>query len=152
MIWHNGMTGGFASFIGFTQDRRRGVVVLTNRAESVDDIGMAILAPSAPLAPAHVQVKLPAETLEEYVGGYELAPGAVMTIVRKGDRLYEQLSGQESIELSASARDQFHIWSLQVGISFQRGKDGKVNGLVLHQNGDHPAPRVADAAAAEPKR
>lgn len=147
VMWHDGMTGGFASFIGFTQDRKRGVVVLTNRAESVDDIGMAVLAPSVPLAPAQVHVTLPVDTLEEYVGRYALAPGAVMTIARKGDRLYEQLSSQEAIELSASAKDEFHIWSIGVGISFQRGKDGKVSGLVLHQHGDHPAPRMKDDGA-----
>ncbi len=149
VTWHNGMTGGFASFIGFTQDRKHGVVVLSNRSEPVDDLGFAILAPSTPLAPPHARIKLPAETLEDYVGRYELAREVTMTISRRGDRLFEQVSGQEAIELSASARDEFHIWSIGVGISFQRGPDGKVRGLVLHQNGDHPAPRVApDGVAA----
>lgn len=152
VVWHNGMTGGFASFIGFTQDRKHGVAVLSNRSESVDDIGFALLVPSTTLAPPHVRVTLPTETLDEYVGRYELAPSVTMAITRQGDRLYEQVTGQDAIELSASAKDEFHIWSLGVGISFQRGADGKVRGLVLHQHGDHPAPRMPENNEAAGKR
>ena len=46
VIWHNGMSGGYASFIGFTADRRRGIVVLTNIAKYVDELGAAWLVPS----------------------------------------------------------------------------------------------------------
>jgi len=43
VIWHNGGTGGFRSFLGFTEDGRFGVVVLSNSGEEVDDLGMALL-------------------------------------------------------------------------------------------------------------
>ncbi len=43
LIWHNGGTGGFRSFLGFTQDGRLGVVVLCNAAENVDPLGLALL-------------------------------------------------------------------------------------------------------------
>jgi len=43
MIWHNGGTGGFRSFIGFTGDRRFGVVILSNSSESVDDLAVELL-------------------------------------------------------------------------------------------------------------
>lgn len=43
VIWHNGGTGGFSSFLAFTGDGRRGVVVLANAQGNVDDIGLAIL-------------------------------------------------------------------------------------------------------------
>ena len=49
VVWHNGRTGGFASFIGFVQGGDLGVVVLTNTAHSVDDIGAHLLDPEAPL-------------------------------------------------------------------------------------------------------
>jgi serine-type D-Ala-D-Ala carboxypeptidase/endopeptidase len=35
--WHNGGTGGYRSFIGFTQDRKAGLVVLTNGADQSPD-------------------------------------------------------------------------------------------------------------------
>lgn len=49
IIWHNGGTGGFRSFIGFVESEKRGVVILTNSSASVDDLGFRILQPDAPL-------------------------------------------------------------------------------------------------------
>ena len=43
VIWHNGTTFGYASFIGLTADGKRGIVILTNISESVDDLGFAAL-------------------------------------------------------------------------------------------------------------
>lgn len=41
--WHNGGTGGFASFVGFQPDLGTGVVVLSSTARSVDRAGMSLL-------------------------------------------------------------------------------------------------------------
>lgn len=43
VTWHNGMTGGFASFVGLDREAGTGVVVLSNTAVSVDRIGMELL-------------------------------------------------------------------------------------------------------------
>ncbi len=43
VICHNGQTAGFSSFIGFTADRRVGVVILSNTSESVDDLSGGVL-------------------------------------------------------------------------------------------------------------
>ena len=43
MLWHNGGTGGFRSFVGFVPDTSVGVVVVSNSARSVDAIGFRIL-------------------------------------------------------------------------------------------------------------
>ncbi len=48
-VWHNGGTGGYRSFAGFTSDGHKGVVVLTNSNRSVDDLGFHLLDPSFPL-------------------------------------------------------------------------------------------------------
>ena len=42
-IWHNGGTGGYASFLGFTVDGRIGVVILSNSTRKVDYLGLEIL-------------------------------------------------------------------------------------------------------------
>ena len=42
-LWHNGGTGGYRSFVGFVPGSRVGVVVLSNSANDVDPIGMALL-------------------------------------------------------------------------------------------------------------
>jgi CubicO group peptidase (beta-lactamase class C family) len=43
IIWHNGGTGGYRSFIGFVKESKTGVVVLSNSGNSVDDIGVRLL-------------------------------------------------------------------------------------------------------------
>ena len=42
-IWHNGGTGGFRSFMGFTADHQVGVMVLNSTAQSVDALGGELL-------------------------------------------------------------------------------------------------------------
>jgi D-alanyl-D-alanine-carboxypeptidase/D-alanyl-D-alanine-endopeptidase len=43
MLWHNGGTGGFRSFVGFVGEREVGVAVLSNCSRSVDAIGFRLL-------------------------------------------------------------------------------------------------------------
>jgi len=43
VTWHNGMTGGYASFVGFDRDADRAVVVLSSSAVSLDDLAFALL-------------------------------------------------------------------------------------------------------------
>jgi CubicO group peptidase (beta-lactamase class C family) len=43
LIWHNGATGGFRSFIGFTEDSRFGVLILSNSTVGVDGLAVALL-------------------------------------------------------------------------------------------------------------
>lgn len=42
LVWHNGKTGGFSSWISLCPSRGRGVVVLSNTMNSVDDLGLAL--------------------------------------------------------------------------------------------------------------
>jgi D-alanyl-D-alanine-carboxypeptidase/D-alanyl-D-alanine-endopeptidase len=49
IIWHDGGTGGYKSFMGFLKGGEMGVVVLTNSSSMPDDIGIHLLNPSATL-------------------------------------------------------------------------------------------------------
>ena len=40
VVWHNGMTAGYRSFLGFAADGRRGVIILSNTAVDADDLGL----------------------------------------------------------------------------------------------------------------
>ncbi|HET6631207.1 MAG TPA: serine hydrolase [Rhodanobacteraceae bacterium] len=155
IVWHNGMTGGYASFMGFSGDGQRGVVVLTSTQRSVDDIGFAMLLPDSPLAAAQTQVKMDAQQLDAYVGQYRLSPRFVLKVFRGDDQLYAQATGQGAFPIFPSARDAFFAKVAAIRIDFQRGDDGKVASLVLHQNGhDSPAPKLSEAElekSGEPK-
>jgi len=148
IVWHNGMTGGYASFIGFTADGKRGVVVLTNIQQEVDDLGFATLLPGTKLAPAEAVVHLPGNVLAQYAGYYRLAPHFVLHVFRQDGQMYAQATGQGAFPIFPSTKDEFFARMADIRLSFERGGNGHVTGLVLHQHGDHPAPRVATAAAA----
>lgn len=44
IIWHDGITGGFRSFIGFNQETKKGIVILTNSNMGwVNEFGLSLL-------------------------------------------------------------------------------------------------------------
>ena len=133
VVWHNGGTGGYASFAGFSADGRRGVVVLSNRAIPVDAIAMAALVPGAP--PAQTAVTLTAEALAAYNGRYELAPGFVLSVAAAEQGLRVQATGQPPFPARASALDAFFLTAVDARLTFRRNAAGQVDGVVLHQNG-----------------
>jgi CubicO group peptidase (beta-lactamase class C family) len=151
VVWHNGMTGGYAAFIGFTTDRRRGVVVLTNINTLVDDLGLAVLLDDAPLSPAHKAIAKVVGSLDDYVGTYKLTDGFLLKINRGDEQLYARATGQELFPIFPSSTNEFFAKIPGISMTFTRDDDGTVNGLVLHQNGDHVAPKLkADELRGEP--
>lgn len=48
IIWHNGQTGGYHSFIGFNRKAGRGVVILHNSNTAIEDIGFFLVDPGRP--------------------------------------------------------------------------------------------------------
>jgi CubicO group peptidase (beta-lactamase class C family)/uncharacterized protein YdhG (YjbR/CyaY superfamily) len=142
IVWHNGGTGGYHSWAGYDPTRRVGVVVLTNSTENIDDIGLKLLDPSRRLAPPRTAIALPAAALDEYVGTYPLTPAFAIVVARDDDHLTVQASGQPAFRVWASARDEFFLKAVDAQVTFTRGSDGRVDGLILHQGGrDQRAPR-----------
>ena len=61
ITWHAGGTGGYRSFIGMLRQQRTGVVVLSNAAIGIEDIGFHLLDPRRPLtAPIPADREAPA--------------------------------------------------------------------------------------------
>ena len=143
IVWHNGMTAGYRSFLGFTADGRRGVVILTNTAVDADDLGFATLDADAPLAPAYKAIVLPSASLDDYVGTYKLADKFLLKVFRMNDGLFAQATGQGAIPIFPSAPNEFFAKVAGISISFTRDPNGVINGLVLHQNGDRAAPKLS---------
>lgn len=152
LVWHNGQTGGYASFAGFSPARGVGVVVLSNTARSVDDLALALLtgAPTAdavaaaatPAPAARAAIALPAAALDRLVGEYPLAPTFVLAVRREGARLFAQATGQPALELFADSPTTFFLRAVDARVEFQTDAAGAVTGLVLVQNGvRQPAPK-----------
>jgi CubicO group peptidase (beta-lactamase class C family) len=145
LIWHDGMTGGYAATLALVPAQRRGVVVLTNVARGVDDISRAVLFEEAPLPPAHRDLPLTAEQLAAYSGVYQLAPKFLLSVQPVGQRLMAQATGQSAFPLFADAPDEFVAEVGGISISFKRDAKGVVDRLILHQGGDRQAARLSDA-------
>lgn len=145
VVWHNGGTGGYRSFLGFTSDGLHGVVVLTNTAIEADDLGFATLNAVVPLAAAHTAITMPANALEEYEGTYKLADNFLLKVFRIDDKLYARATGQGAFPILPWAPNEFFANVGGIAISFTRDAKGAVNALVLHQNGDRLAPKMSAA-------
>ena len=149
IVWHNGGTGGYRTFMGFDAKAGIGVVVLTNTANAVggDDIGFHLLT-GAPLskAPApHTAIEVEAKVLESYVGRYQFTPKVFLTVTRYGNRLFAVISGQPIAEIFPETPTKFFWKVVDAQMTFEVGPDGRASGIVLHQSGrDAPAKRVED--------
>jgi serine-type D-Ala-D-Ala carboxypeptidase/endopeptidase len=76
-----------------------------------------------------------AKELTPYVGTYELAPKVLFTLKTQGETLFAQLTGQPPAPVFEKRDDWFEYDVVDAALEFERGKDGKVTALKLHQNG-----------------
>ena len=71
----------------------------------------------------------------------------LLRIFRDNDVLFAQATGQGAFPILASATNEFFTRIVDASISFTRDGEGIVTGLILHQNGDHAAPKLATPGA-----
>lgn len=140
ILWHNGGTGGYHSFIGFDKKKHLGVVVLSNSPNDIDDIGLHLLENKYPLAKSEptkerTAIKLDPEIYEAYVGEYELAPNVVITITQEEEGLYAQLTGQPKFEVFPESETKFFLKVVDAQLTFVKDEKEQVTHLILHQNG-----------------
>ncbi len=151
IVWHNGETGGYYSFVGFDREAGTGVVVLSNSSLPIMDIGMHLLEPAYELRalvdPSQV-ADVSAEVFDAYVGRYQLAPQFILTVFREGETFYVQATGQPPIEVKAQSETHFVAESINGAVTFGRNADGEVDHLILSQGGgERRAERLGDDAA-----
>jgi CubicO group peptidase (beta-lactamase class C family) len=135
IIWHNGGTGGYHSFCGFVPGKNLGVVVLANSSLDIDDIGLHILEPQYKLKKVKNQIEVSSDVLDKYVGWYGLSKYVHYHVTRDGNTLFAKLTGQGALPIYPKTETEFFYRAVDAQISFVVGRDGKVESLVLHQNG-----------------
>ncbi|MER3432552.1 MAG: hypothetical protein C4288_03760 [Leptolyngbya sp. ERB_1_1] len=142
IVWHNGITGGYHSFIGFNKKKQLGVVVLFNSSRNIDDIGLHLLEQQFPLEERKAITVNP-DLYDAYIGRYELSPEFILTITKAENRLFVQATGQQIIELFPESETDFFIKVVNAQITFVKDQQGQVNQLMLHQAGQTtPAKRI----------
>jgi len=143
IVWHNGGTAGYRTFIGFDPKARVGVVVLSNAGTPAgpDDIGRHLLDAASPLlapqaAPkARTEVAVDPQLFEKYAGRYQLAPSAIITVTHDDSHLFVQLTGQPKFEVFPESAKDFFLKVVDAQITFEAAGDSRAEALVLHQNG-----------------
>jgi hypothetical protein len=90
-------------------------------------------------------------TLDLYVGKYQFAPSAILTISRDGDHLMAQLTGQPKVELYPESEHEFFLQVVDAQVSFEVNDRGRVTALVLRQLGRDQRATKIDGEPTAPK-
>jgi CubicO group peptidase (beta-lactamase class C family) len=145
---HGGSNWGFQALLLGHKAKGYGLAIMTNGAQGgplIAEISRRIqlayawdsMAEPAPRGyhppEERTEIQLPEATLQAYVGEYELVPGAMLTITLDDGRLHGQPSGQERLPMYAEAVDRFFLRVVDAQVTFTRGPEGEVTGLVLVQ-------------------
>ena len=148
VVWHNGGTAGYRTFIGFDPRARTAVVALSNAGTQagVDDIGRHLLDRQIPLRAqpkARTAIVVDPAIFDRYAGRYQLAPSAILTVSRKDSGLFAQLTGQMEFEIFPESPREFFYKVVDAQLTFEVDVDGRASAIVLHQAGrDIRGPRV----------
>jgi CubicO group peptidase (beta-lactamase class C family) len=135
MVWENGQTEGYRAFIGFVPKTRVGVVVLSNAANTIDDIGVHILDKDTPLRHLHREVEAKPAEFDNYLGRYAVSDTFALNVTRDGNKLYIQGTGQPRAELFAEGDGQFFLRVVDAEVTFQTDSNGRARSLSLSQGG-----------------
>jgi len=147
IVWHNGGTGGYRTFIGFEPSRKIGVVVMTNSGGAgADDIGFHLLDAALPLTPAarqHTAIAVSTDVLARYVGTYELSPKFSLEVTLKDGALWVHPTDQATSRLWPESQHDFFLKEIDAQFTFVQDSAGAVTSVVLHQGGrDIPGKKV----------
>ncbi|MBT8286752.1 MAG: serine hydrolase [Flavobacteriaceae bacterium] len=90
-----------------------------------------------------VEVQLDEETLNAYIGKYELNPNFLITVRVQDGKIFAQATGQAEFQMFAEAEHKFFLKAVPAEMIFQKGADGLVTSMTLHQGGQEiPAKKI----------
>lgn len=146
IVWHNGGTGGYASYLGIRPDNNTGVIILTTSTAyaRVTELGMQQISGQVPPKPA--------VDLAPYLGAYRLDENFVLTIFADDGELFGQATGQGAFPLSYESADKFSFSGANIEITFARDSDDRVNELTLLQAGNSTTALRVDNALGVQRR
>jgi serine-type D-Ala-D-Ala carboxypeptidase/endopeptidase len=145
VVWKDGGTGGYASFIGYSTRTRKNCILLSNAADYAANtaLGTHLVNAAYPLPKLHRQVPVDPAVLASYAGRYELSPTFILTVRPDGGRLFIQATAQPEFEVFAESETEFFYRVVNAQVTFARPEGGVVPQLTLHQNGkDMPGRRL----------
>lgn len=118
---HDGGTGGYVSYAVFDREKRRGVVVLSNAALGVTDLGRYILDTRNFLAwRERKTVKIEPATFDTYAGIYRMGPTRRFVFGRESESYYYQAAGAVRRPLIPMSATRFYSPQTDAEVEFSR--------------------------------
>jgi len=137
ILLHGGERPGYRSFIGFDPQKKTGVVVLTNSARIIMDIGFFALTNQLKVfklgeykEPGVVHVDT--AVYDTYVGQYQVTPTFIITVTKENNRLFGQGTAQPRFELFPESETKFFLKAVHAKITFVKDSKGNVIKLIVH--------------------
>lgn len=146
---HGGANEGFrCQYLGSIKDGN-GVVVMVNSdnggiiSEVMNSVAKVYGFKGLYRSTVKESVTVPDSVLQSYIGEYALSPTFILTIYKEGKVLYSQATGQGSFEIIPETQTKFFPRAFPAGLEFKKDTTGKVNALILYQNGqEHEAKKI----------
>ncbi len=139
IITHNGGIFGFTSDMMRIPADSACIILLSNKPENLGPITRTLfkILYNEPydLPKEKIEIKLPDTLLQQYIGEYEMTPTFKLTVTLENGKLQTQATNQQKITIYAESENMFFPKVIEAQIEFLRGADGKVDRLILHQNG-----------------
>lgn len=140
IIWHNGSTGGFKSFIGFDVKNQRGVIIMSNSTRNINDIGFHILNHNFKIKEFKKSefIKLNLKDFSKYEGFYLMESGDTMHLYSKDNSYFLKAEKQGVFEIYPQKGDIFIFDQLPFKLRFEDTKDNRFHTLILLDKNTNP--------------
>ncbi|MGV7212151.1 DUF3471 domain-containing protein [Bradyrhizobium sp. UFLA05-112] len=137
VIWKDGGTGGYATFIGYSTSTGKASILLSNANDYGANTSLALNMINPVYPPPKIRHEVPVDPalLTAYMGRYQIAATFVLTVRADGSHLFVQATGQAEYEVFAESETDFFYRVVDAQLTFARPEDGAAPMLTLHQNG-----------------
>jgi D-alanyl-D-alanine-carboxypeptidase/D-alanyl-D-alanine-endopeptidase len=141
IVWHNGVTGGYWSFIGFDPEKKIGAVVLSNTRFDNDAIGLHLIDRNWPVEKLdppkpRIEREIDPAILSRYVGVYRFGPDYTVQVSLEYGRLWVRDTSDKALEMAAEKDNEFFFKTMDVQVTFVTDSAGKATKMILHVNGE----------------
>ncbi|MCW5754574.1 MAG: serine hydrolase [Phycisphaeraceae bacterium] len=138
--WHNGQTGGYASYLGVVPEEHVAVVVLTNgSAGEVTTVGMQLVDLMLGKAPEPLTLEparpIDPQRLAALEGRYQAPGGFVLEVRAFNDRLFARGGGQPWFRYDPADNDRFRARGPAVELQFNETEPTPAPAVTIHQGG-----------------
>jgi CubicO group peptidase (beta-lactamase class C family) len=147
----SGSNVGYKAFMVGYVNSGQGAVVMTNSENGAPLVMEILRAIAAEYGwpdyhpRERIVTKIDPAVYSDYIGEYELAPGAVVTITRVGNKLISQGPGQPQAELLPESPTTFFLRDVDASFIFIKDESGRVVQLNIRRGGrEFQAKRIKD--------